>query len=67
MISRLNIRNINIQKAREYSDISAIVEDAILKACTKESISDGNIINIIERNWNDDWYEITIYYIKDKR
>ncbi len=62
MIRRLNIRNIVVNNCKKYSDISIIIENAIANAMIKNNIPKENIINIIEKNWNDDWIEITIYF-----
>lgn len=62
MIRRLNIRNIDIGDCKVYSDISIVIENAIARALIKDNIPEENVINIIEKNWNDDSYEVTIYF-----
>ena len=62
MIRRLNIRNIDIGDCKVYTDISIVIENTIARALIKDNIPEENVINVIEKNWNDDSYEVTIYF-----
>ena len=65
MIRRLNIRNIDITRCKVYDDISVVIENAIASALIKDNILEDSIVNIIERNRNDDCYDVAIYFRGD--